>query len=391
MIDFYKKAIEHKDLLINIRRDFHRSPELGFEEHETSKKIKQFLDNIGVEYESIAKTGIKAVIRGNGSKTVALRSDIDALPIQEKNECSYKSEIQGRMHACGHDVHMTVLLGAAKILKSMEKELSGNVVLLFEPAEETVGGARYMIDEGALENPHVDAVIGLHVNENLECGTIGLKSGVIHAASNPFSVKITGKGAHGAHPDMGVDPIVISCNVINALQTLVSRETSPTDSAALTIGAIHGGTAENIIPDEVEFKGTMRTLSKEHRQFMKMRFKEVVEGVSALMRGRAEINMVEGYPCLYNDDRMLEFLRKIASTLLDQDKIIDLQAPSLGVESFAYFSIARPAVFYFLGCGNKENGIIHPAHNSLFDVDEDCLPLGAALQALLAYSFLNDK
>lgn len=391
MMDFYKEALGHKELLVNMRRDLHREPELGFEEYKTSEKIKKFLDSIGVEYQSIAKTGVKAVIRGKGDKIVALRADMDALPIQDKKECPYSSQIGGRMHACGHDAHVTVLLGAAMILKSMEKELKGNVVLMFEPAEETVGGARYMIEEGVLENPHVDAVIGLHVDESLKSGTIGLKPGVVHAASNPFAVKIKGKGAHGAHPDMGIDPVTISCNVINALQTLISRETSPTEPAALTVGSIHGGTAENIIPDEVEIKGTMRTLSKEHRERLKVRFKEVVEGVSSSMRGIAEISMIDGYPCLYNDDSMLEFVRETASGLIGGSNIADIVNPSLGVESFAYFSMSRPSVFYFLGCGNKDKGIIHPAHNSLFDIDEDCLPVGAALQAALAYGFLNNN
>ncbi|WP_073025407.1 M20 metallopeptidase family protein [Lutispora thermophila] len=390
-MDFLKKAMEHKKKLIDIRRDFHKEPELGLEEYKTSQKIKGYLESMGIEYRSVAKTGIKAVIRGKGSKTIALRADMDALPIEEKAQHEYKSQIPGKMHACGHDAHMAVLLGAAMILKDMENELNGNVVLLFEPAEETVGGAKLMIEEGVLEDPHVDAVIGLHVGENLQCGTIGLKSGAVNAASNPFSVKIRGKGAHGAHPDMGIDPITITCNIINALQTMISRETSPTEPAVLTIGAIHAGTAENVIPDEVEFKGTIRTLSMEHRQFMKSRFREIVEGVSASMRGSAEINIIDGYPCTYNDDMMLKLAWETAPELIHSDKIIELKEPSMGVESFAYFSMERPSLYYVLGCGNKEKGIIYPGHNSRFDIDEDCLPLGSALQALLAYNFLNKK
>lgn len=391
MMDFHKKAMEHKQMLINIRRDFHREPELGFEEHKTSLKIKKYLENMGIEYKSVANTGIKAVIKGRGNKTIALRADMDALPIEEKTQHEYKSEVPGKMHACGHDAHMAILLGAAMILKNMENELNGNVVLLFEPAEETVGGARFMIEEGVLEDPHVDAVIGLHVDESLQCGTIGIKSGAAYAASNPFSVKIRGKGSHGAHPEMGIDPIIICCNVINALQTMISRETSPTEPAVLTIGAIHGGTAENIIPEEVEFKGTMRTLSSQHRQFLKSRFMDIVEGISSSMRGIAEINMIDGYPSVHNDDMMLEFVRETAAELIDSDNIIDLKNPSMGVESFAYFSMEKPSVYYFLGCGNKEKGMIHPAHNSMFDIDEDCLTLGTALQASLAYKFLNNK
>lgn len=389
--NFYQKALASQELMVKLRRDFHSYPELGQEEIETSRKIKEFLQSIGVEHKQIAKTGVLGVIRGKGEKAVGLRADMDALPIKDKKQCSYSSKIECKMHACGHDAHMAILLGAAKILKDMEKDLKGDVVLLFEPAEETIGGAKQMIEEGALENPHIDAVIGLHVDASLDCGKVGLKSGVVNAASNPFKVKITGKGAHGAYPDDGIDTISIACNIITTLQTLISRETSPTEPAVLTVGAIHGGTAENIISDEVEFVGTIRTLSKEHREFIKKRFREIVEGVAISMRGCAEITIVDGYPCLYNNTSMFDILRKTAFDLIGSDNIVNLEKPSLGVESFAYFAMERPSAFYYLGCGNKDKGIVNPAHNSLFDIDEDCLAIGAAMQAALAYNFLNEK
>lgn len=388
---FYQKALANQELMVKLRRDFHSYPELGQEEIETSRKIKEFLQSIGVEHKEIAKTGVLGIIRGKGEKAVGLRADMDALPIKDKKQCSYSSKIEGKMHACGHDAHMAMLLGAAKILRDMEKELKGDVVMLFEPAEETIGGARLMIEEGALENPHVDAVFGLHVDASLDCGKVGLKSGVVNAASNPFKVKITGKGAHGAHPDDGIDTISIACNIISTLQTLISRETSPTEPAVLTVGAIHGGTAENIISDEVEFVGTIRTLSKEHREFIKKRFREVVEGVAISMRGNAEITIVDGYPCLYNSSSMFEILSGTAIGLIGSDNIVNLEKPSLGVESFAYFAMERPSAFYYIGCGNKDKGIVNPAHNSLFDIDEDCLAIGAAMQSALAYNFLNEK
>jgi amidohydrolase len=228
--------------LVEIRRDLHENPELGFDLFRTSQKVKDFLAKEGIEFYEVAETGICAIIRGKGTKTVALRADMDALPLQDRKVCSYSSKVNGKMHACGHDAHTTILLGAAKILNSMKDEIPGNIKLFFEPAEETTGGASVMIKEGVLENPTVNAVIGLHVEEWLEAGTVGLKRGYAYAASNPFTIKIIGRGGHGASPHMTIDPIVIASNVIISLQNIVSREIPPTDAAVITIGSIHGAT-----------------------------------------------------------------------------------------------------------------------------------------------------
>jgi len=380
------KVIESE--LIDIRRDLHENPELGFDLFRTSQKVKDFLSKEGIEFYEVAQTGICAIIRGNGEKTIALRADMDALPLQDKKICEYSSKISGRMHACGHDAHTTILLGAAKILNNMKEEIPGNVKLFFEPAEETTGGSPLMIKEGVLENPNVDVVIGLHVEEWLEAGTVGLKRGVAYAASNPFTIKIIGKGGHGASPHMTIDPIVIASNVIVALQTIVSREIPPTDPAVITIGSIHGGTAQNIIPEDVTIEGIIRTMKSEHREYIKTRLVQVVEGIVQSMRGKCEIRIEESYPCLYNSDELAGMFEDKASELIGEGNVYKLDQPTMGVESFAYFSMERPSLFYFLGSGNKEKGIVNPAHGSLFDIDESSLTIGVALQCKLAYEFL---
>lgn len=375
--------------LIAIRRDFHMNPELDFNLPRTTDIVKNFLKKEGIECYETSKNGICGIIRGNGDKTIGIRADMDALPMEDKKSCEYSSKVQGRMHACGHDIHTTVLLGVAKLLNNIKSELKGNVKLLFEPAEETTGGAVHMIEEGVLENPKVEAVIGLHVEPNIEVGKIGIKRDVVNAASNPFSIKIIGKGGHGAYPHSNIDPIVISANVITALQNIVSREIPPTDPAVITVGSIHGGTAQNIIPDEVELKGIMRTLTTEHREYVKRRLVEVVEGITGAMKGKCKIEIEESYPCLYNDDNIVDVLEASAEISIGRENIIKLQKPTMGVESFAYFSMQRPSAFYYLGIRNEDRGIIHPLHSNLFDADEECIALGVAVQCETAVRYLN--
>jgi amidohydrolase len=387
-VNFLNMAENIQSELVEIRRDLHENPELGFDLFRTSQKVKDFLSKEGIEFYEVAETGICAIIRGKGTKTVALRADMDALPLQDKKICSYSSKVNGKMHACGHDAHTTILLGAAKILNSMKDEIPGNIKLFFEPAEETTGGASIMIKDGVLENPTVNAVIGLHVEEWLEAGTVGLKRGNAYAASNPFTIKIIGRGGHGASPHMTIDPIVIASNVIISLQNIVSREIPPTDAAVITIGSIHGGTAQNIIPEEVIMSGIIRTMKSEHRDYIKTRLIEVVEGTVNSMRGKCEINIEESYPCLYNNDNLSDMFESKAREVIGESNVYKLDTPTMGVESFAYFANERPSLFYFLGSGNKEKGIVNPAHGSLFDIDESCLSIGTAMQCKLAFEFL---
>ncbi len=392
-MNFICEAEEISSELVQIRREFHENPELDFELYNTSERIKKFLINEKIEFYTCAKTGVVANIYGeskeSSGKTIAIRCDMDALPMEEKTTKPYSSKIIGKMHSCGHDAHMTMVLGAAKLLNRHRSELKGNVKLIFEPAEETTGGAKVMIEEGALEHPPVDAIIGCHVDESLEAGTIGVKSGVAYAASNPFTITIYGKGSHGASPHKGVDPIIIASQVINALQTLVSREISPVSPGVVTIGTINGGTAANIIPDKVTITGIIRTMNLEDREHMKTRLKELVNLQVQSLRGTCEITIDESYPCLYNNDNMYNLFTESTWELLGKNNVIILNEPTMGVESFAYFSLKVPAMFYQLGCGNIEKGIIHPIHNSLFDIDEKCLQVGVAAHCTMVVNYLN--
>ena len=392
MITFLEEANRIKDELITIRRDLHEHPELGFEEKRTSEKIKEFLTKEGITYVEVAKTGVCGIIKGekkDNNRVIGLRADMDALPIQDKKVCSYSSKIPGKMHACGHDAHTTILLGVARILNKNKRLFGGCVKLFFEPAEETIGGAPFMIKEGVLENPTVDAIVGLHVTEDLDYGKIRIKSDVVNAASNPYKIKIKGRGGHGAAPHTTIDPIVIASNVVMALQTIVSREIAPVNPSVITVGSINGGTAQNVIPEEVEITGIIRTLTKEDREYVVRRFKELVTGICRGMRGECDIYIVEGYPCLYNNATMVERVKYVGKELLGVENVVEQKYPSMGVESFAFFAMERTSAFYYLGTGNKIKETDKAAHSNLFDIDEDAIPLGVAMQCGIAYDYLT--
>ena len=394
MIDFLKEANDIKEELIAIRRDIHEHPELGFEVLRTSQIVKEFLTKEGILFYSFAKTGVCGLIKGEKkgeNKTIALRADMDALPIQDKKKCLYSSKVQGKMHACGHDGHTAILLGAAKILNKYKKSFEGQVKLIFEPAEETTGGAPIMIKEGVLENPRVDMIVGLHVTEDLDVGKIKIKKGAANAASNPFIIKIKGSGGHGAHPQDTVDPIIVAANVVTALQTIVSREISPLAPAVITVGSINGGTAQNIIPDEVILSGVIRTITKEDRSYCTERIEKLVKGICTAFRAEAEVLIEDGYPCLYNENGAVDRVRESAEAILGKENVVEQENPSMGVESFAYFAKERPAAFYFLGTKNVAKNTDKPAHSSLFDIDEESLPLGVALQCDISYEYLTSK
>lgn len=394
-INLMDEAQELKDLLVALRRDFHENPELGFEEWRTSGKIKEFLTNEGIEYIETAKTGVCGIIKGalkdesKKDRCIALRADIDGLPMDDKKTCSYSSKVKGRMHACGHDAHTTILLGAAKLLSRHRDEFSGTVKLLFEPAEETTGGAPIMIEEGVLENPRVEKIIGLHVEETLDAGQIMIKKGVVNAASNPFTIKIKGRGGHGAYPHMAVDPIVMASQVVLGLQTIVSREIKPVNPAVVTVGSINGGTAQNIIPDEVILKGVIRTMTLEDRAYAKERLREIATSICTAMRGECEIDIEESYPCLYNNNEVVDLVTEAAKEIIGSQNVKEQEAPKLGVESFAYFALERDSAFYFLGARNEERNIIYSAHNSRFDIDENLLPIGVSIQCKAALNYLT--
>ena len=367
------------------------NPELSGKEFRTRDKVVEYLKDMGIEHKTgIADTGVLGIIRGKqGGKTVALRADMDALPIQDKKNVVYKSTIDGKMHACGHDAHTSILLGTAKILKGMEEDLHGNVKLFFQPAEETVGGAERMIEDGVMENPGVDAVFGLHVSPEIDVGKIGIKYGQTNAYTDSLEITVYGKDGHAARPHEGIDAIVTASQIVVALQSIVSRNIDPVNSVVVTIGTINGGTRCNIIADRVRLTGTMRTLDPDTRELVIKRIKNIVTQIAEAMGGKAECIIKDGYPALVNTDEIIDIVRDSGEGVLGADNVTILKTPRLGGEDFAYFAKAAPSAFYRLGCGNAEKGIIHGAHTCLFDIDEDCLVFGTALQVQNVLTFLN--
>ena len=387
-----QEAEKLKNCLIEIRRDFHRNPELAMEEFRTRDKILSYLQEMKIEtITGIARTGVVGIIRGRYSgKTVALRADMDALPMQDWKEVSYKSLAEGKMHACGHDAHMTILLGAAKILKKMENQINGTIKLIFQPAEETVGGAKYMIDAGVMENPRVDAIFGLHVTTQIETGKIGIKYGHMKATSDTIKIRIFGESTHGAYPHEGVDPVVISGQIITGLQSIVSRNIDPRHAAVVSIGTIHGGTRGNIVANKVEMLGTVRTLDPDIRKKVLARIVDIVENSAKALGGRGEVILEEGYPALINHNSFVDIVADSGQELLGQKNVIEMKTASLGVEDFGFYLQEIPGAFYNLGCRNEKKDAIHPGHSNYFDIDEECLPIGVALQVKNALKVLED-
>lgn len=369
--------------LVKIRRSFHMNPELSGKEFETMEGICSYLDKWNIRYEKgIADTGVVAIIEGRHSgKTIGIRGDIDALPIEEENvDISYRSQNPGVMHACGHDAHITILLGVAKILKTMEGELEGNIKFFFQPAEETTGGANRMIQEGCLENPHVDYVLGLHVEPKYAIGKVGMRYGKMYASSDMLTLKINGKSSHGAHPDEGVDAIIVAANILNALQTVISRNIGPVNSAVCTFGTIHGGSVGNQIADYVELDGILRTLDSKTRSFAKERIRNICEKVAVSMGAEAELIITESYSPLINDDDVVDVACKNAQDILGKDNVILEDAPDLGAEDFSYFADERKSCYFHLGCSSKDTIDFIDLHHPNFDIDEDCLTIGVRLQ-----------
>jgi len=380
------------DWLVEIRRDFHKHPELGMAEYRTRDQIIKYLTAMDIPYEKdIANTAVVGFIEGSHpGKTVALRADMDALPIQELNDVPYKSVYDGKMHACGHDAHTAILLGTAKVLKDMQKSLKGNVKLFFQPAEETVGGAKPMIEEGVMENPKVEAVFGLHMAPDLPTGNIGLKYGQMNASSDTIKITIHGKNSHGASPHRGTDAIVIAAHVITALQTIVSRNVDPVEGAVVSIGVIEGGKQKNIIAQEVNMIGTVRTLDPKVRDLVLERIEEVLNFTTKSFGGDYTFELgTDGYAALINNDQMVDIVKNSATELFSTRNIVEGKKPSMGVEDFSYFAQAAPGAFFRLGCRNEERGITHGVHTPYFDIDEKSLPLGVAMQVKNVLSFLT--
>ena len=385
-----KKAEGLKQKLIDLRRDFHQYPELGLQEFNTARKVEGVLKALGFETRMFVNgTGVRGFLKGSEpGETIALRADMDALPIQEETDLPYQSQNKGVMHACGHDAHIAMLLGAATILSEMRKELKGNVAFIFQPAEEIGAGAKAMVEEGALEG--ADRIFGLHVYSIFPFGTLGYRPGPLMAAGDFFDVKITGKGGHGGLPHLTVDPIVIAANAISALQTIVSREVDPVESAVVSICKMNGGEAYNVIPETATFGGTIRSHKPELRGGLPRRIKEILDGLVSGMRGSYEFNLMSKFPATINDEEMTAFVVKVAKEILGEDKL-SLLRPLMGSEDFSFYLQKVPGTFAFLGVENKEKGIVYPHHHPKFNIDEDILPLGTALHVSVAIGYLREQ
>ena len=385
MDDLQFKALvdAQKDWIIGMRRKLHRIPEDGFKEFKTQKAIMIALDEIGVPY-TTERTWVIALIEGTlPGDTVAIRADMDALPLTEPEGCPFRSEHEGMMHACGHDAHVAMALGAAKVLNGLRDQLHGRVKFLFQPAEESIGGAEPMVKAGVMENPHVDRVYGLHVMPNLPVGKIETRMGTLNASTDTVKLTIRGKAGHGAYPEQGADALVCAAQVISALQSIVARNVSPLQSAVLTIGMIEGGKAQNIICDEVRMRGTLRTANAELRAMMIRRIIDIATGIATGMDCTAEAEVIPGYAALVNDDAEAARIKRVAGRLFGSENVVDKPAPSMGGEDFSFFCDCAPGAFFHVGCVKPEWMPAPPLHSKDFHIDENCLTIGTLMHVAL--------
>ncbi|WP_456341480.1 M20 metallopeptidase family protein [Thermovibrio sp.] len=387
-------AEELKDEVIEWRRYIHMYPELSGREFNTAEFVAERLREFGVDevIENFAgSTAVVGLIRGKkDGPTVALRADMDALPTEEKTGKPYASKIKGVMHSCGHDAHTAMLLGAAKLLCQMRDRIHGSVKLIFQPCEERhdCKGAKWLVENGVLENPKVSAIFALHVFPELPSGVVGTKPGPFLASSDVFRVRIKGKSTHASRPHQGIDPVVISAQAVNTLHHIVSRYVDPLEPAVLTIGKIEGGFAENVIPDEVRFEGTIRTLNHEVRKRIPKLMEKALWGITTAYGGAYEFEFEEGTPPLINDEKTTLFAIGKMRELLGEDRVVLLERPTMGGEDFSVYLQHVPGTFIRLGIRNEEKGIVYPLHNPRFDVDEDALPVGVAVESYLALEWL---
>lgn len=381
----------HQDVIDN-RRHLHQNPELSFHEYQTSAFVAAALDQLDIPYEKMADTGIVALLSGEkpSDAVIALRADMDALPIVEANDVSYASKNRGVMHACGHDVHTSSLLGTARILSELKDQFAGTIKFIFQPAEEKLpGGASLMIKEGVLENPKPAAVLGQHVMPLIDCGKVGFRSGKYMASTDEIYVTVHGKGGHGAQPQQNIDPVVITSHIIIALQQIVSRIADPKLPSVLSFGKVIADGATNIIPNEVKLEGTFRTMDEEWRAQAHVKMKKMAEGIAEAMGGSCDFNIVNGYPFLVNEERLTANVRAYAEDYLGKENVEDLDI-WMAAEDFAYYSQAADACFYRLGTRNEEKGITSSVHTPTFDIDENALAISTGLMAYIALKQLGN-
>ncbi len=388
-------AKEFSEDLIKLRRELHQYPEVGYHEFRTGERISQVLDEIGVRHEKgVGTTGIVALIHGekpgeDNQKVVMLRSDMDALKLQELKDSSFKSKNDGVMHACGHDGHMTWLIGATKILQAMKSEFSGTVKIVFQPAEEGLGGALRMVEDGVMENPKPDMVFGAHIWPDIEAGKIGVKYGGVMAAPTMFTIRIIGKGGHAAMPHLTVDPISIANQVYLAFMQIVARRLNPVEPMVLSVTEIHGGTAHNIIPEEVVMKGTVRTMTNEAGGWVNREMEKVLGQICGVQGASYTFDFNTYYPPVINDDEAVDHLIDSVSDLLGHETIVHMNQPSMAGEDFSFYLQETKGAFFMVGTKNHDKDAVYPLHSPYFTMDEDVLHKASAVMAKVALDFLG--
>lgn len=378
--------------VVGFRQHIHANPELSFKEFETSKYIKEKLTSWDIPYQEMANTGVVGLITGKipSDQVIALRADMDALPITEANDKPYKSKNVGVMHACGHDVHSSSLLGTAYILNQLKEDFAGTIKLVFQPAEELLpGGASIMIKEGVLENPKPNAMVGQHVLPMMDVGKVGFRSGIYMASTDELYVTVTGKGGHGAQPQQNIDPVLITAHIIVALQQIVSRNADPRLPSVLSFGKVNAHGATNIIPNEVKLEGTFRTLNEDWRNEAHRLMKKMAEGIAESMGGSCDFDIHRGYPFLINEEKLTNNAKGFAQDYLGKENVVDLDI-WMAAEDFAYYSQVTDACFYRLGTGNVEKDTKHSVHTPNFDIDEDALKTSTGLMAYIALKQLGN-
>lgn len=390
-MDIVKKLIEDTyPKVVAWRREFHMYPEISGAEERTAGRVVEILRQLPIEVqENVGGYGVVGLLRGSKpGPTIALRADIDALPIQEQNDYDFVSRHEGKMHACGHDGHTAILLGAAVILSNLKDEIAGNIKFIFQPAEEQapIGGAKPMIAADVLESPKVDAILGLHIWPGLAKGKIGIKSGALMASSDPFVIEVFGQNGHASAPHEAVDALAASCQIVNMLQMIVSRSINPQEAAVVTIGMMQSGTKYNIISDYAKLEGTARTLSPEVQKKVEQRIREVVSGVCLATETRGEVNYSYGYPALLNDDKMVDLLREVGNKILPHGAVVEIDKPAMGGEDFANYLQSIPGAFFWLGSGQENS---YPIHHPKFDFDESIMKMGIEMLVNSAIDYLR--
>lgn len=391
-VSLHSAAAALADQLVADRRHFHRNPELGLQEHETATYIAKRLRKLGIEHQTgVAKTGVVGLVKGTKpGHTILLRADMDALPLTEETGAEYASRRPGVMHACGHDGHTAILLGVAELLSQRRDQFNGTVKLVFQPAEEGPGGAEAMIAAGVMESPHVDVCFGLHLSNESPVGHIVVQGGPVQASADSFELEVVGVGGHGAMPEQTVDAVAIGAAIVNELQRIISREISPTDTAVVTIGSFHGGTASNIIAQRAVLQGSLRTLNSETRAFAHRRIREIATHVAQAARATCDVTFDLGYPVTINNERMAAFARAVAETIVPPENVHGMQ-PVMASEDMSFFLNAAPGCFAYLGSANPARNLNRPHHSPLFDFDEACLPIGVELLSQLAITALSES